>query len=91
VDQTCNFNSVLDFIFVSGVAQTWVASSQIIVTPRDFPDDATVTDHRPVVAHFEIEEATPIQPSPTKQDLLNQIAQLEQELEDLRALVEQMP
>ena len=46
----CAYNSVLDFVFVAGPAQTWRAESMIVVRPGDFPDDARTSDHRPVVA-----------------------------------------
>lgn len=50
----CRFNSVVDFIFVGGPARDWGAASEVVVTPGDFPDDETTSDHRPVVAVFEI-------------------------------------
>jgi endonuclease/exonuclease/phosphatase family metal-dependent hydrolase len=46
----CAFNSVLDFVFVSGDAQSWQGTSTITVRAGDFPDDATTSDHRPVLA-----------------------------------------
>jgi len=48
----CQYNSVLDFVFVAGAAQKWRAESTIIVTPNDFPDSDTTSDHRPVLARF---------------------------------------
>ncbi len=61
----CEFNSVLDFVFTAGTAQAWRAESAIVVAPGDFPDDATTSDHRPVLARFWPDEkvapsATPI-------------------------------
>jgi endonuclease/exonuclease/phosphatase family metal-dependent hydrolase len=50
----CRFNSIVDFIFVGGPAREWDAISEVIVTPGDFPDDDDTSDHRPVVAVFEI-------------------------------------
>lgn len=50
----CRYNSVVDFIFVSGDAQNWNGISEIIVTEGDFPDDETTSDHRPVMAVFEL-------------------------------------
>lgn len=46
------YDDVLDFVFVANAAQEWQARSQIVVAPGDFPDDATTSDHRPVVATF---------------------------------------
>jgi hypothetical protein len=44
----CRYRSVLDFVFVSGAAQQWQATAEIVVAPGDFPDDNTTPDHRPV-------------------------------------------
>ena len=59
----CQFDSVLDFVFVAGPAQSWRASSQIIVTAGDCPDDNRTSDHRPVMAQFW--PATGVTASPT--------------------------
>jgi len=48
----CEFNSVLDFVFSAGAAQSWRAEAEILVGPGDFPDDNTTSDHRPVLARF---------------------------------------
>ena len=48
----CAFNSVLDFVFVAAGANTWAATSEIVVRDGDFPDDATTSDHRPVKVVF---------------------------------------
>lgn len=59
----CQYNSVLDFVFVAGAAQTWRAEATIIVTPNDFPDSAATSDHRPVLARFWPNAAQPL-PTP---------------------------
>lgn len=59
----CQYNSVLDFVFVAGTAQAWRAEATIIVTPNDFPDSAATSDHRPVLARFWPNQARP-QPTP---------------------------
>jgi hypothetical protein len=87
---TCQFDSVLDFVFVSGEAQDWQAESVIIVEPGDFPDDATTPDHRPVSGTLNT-AIQPIVEPVTREMLLEQIERLEAELAALRALVEQMP
>jgi len=46
----CGYNSVLDFVFVTGPARNWNISSEIIVVANDFPDDLTTPDHRPLLA-----------------------------------------
>lgn len=50
----CRFNSVVDFIFAAGPAQDWDGIAEVIVREGDFPDDDTTSDHRPVVATFEL-------------------------------------
>jgi hypothetical protein len=82
----CSFDSVLDFVFVAGAARQWHASSEILATEEGYcPSDQSRSDHRPVLALFELtSDGTP---SP-RQFLLAQIQRMEA---DLRALVEQMP
>ena len=41
--------SMLDFAFVTGPAKNWKWRSRVIQRPGDFPDDATTSDHRPVL------------------------------------------
>lgn len=50
---------------------------------------ANATDHLPVVADFEIAGTTP--PVPLRQQILQRIDQIEQELIQLRTLVLQLP
>lgn len=48
-------NSVLDFVFVSGAAQGWVSESEILQSQRSYcPDTRSKSDHRPVMANFQI-------------------------------------
>lgn len=61
----CQYESVLDFVFVAGPAQQWQAESEIVVAPNDFPDDATTSDHRPVIANFWPGGAVLALPTPT--------------------------
>jgi hypothetical protein len=49
---------VLDFVFVTGPAKGWLASSEIVVVNGDFPDDETTSDHRPIVATLSISDLT---------------------------------
>jgi hypothetical protein len=58
--QNSGHNSVLDFVFASGAAQSWAVDSTIVVLPGDFPDTAATSDHRPVVGRFNL----PDPPSP---------------------------
>jgi len=88
------YNSVLDFVFVSGEAKNWPASSVILYgDPSDAycPDDQTTSDHRPILATFSLAESIePIEPTPPNQQqvLLEQIELLERELGKLKTLVE---
>ncbi len=49
------YNSVLDFVFVTRDARRWARSSEILEAQADYcPDDAETSDHRPVRAIFEL-------------------------------------
>ncbi|MCP4611469.1 MAG: hypothetical protein GY845_22375 [Planctomycetes bacterium] len=82
------YNSVLDFIFLANYADIISGESEIVVRPNDFPDDNTTPDHRPVKAVLNI--GPPTDQSQLRQQMLQRIAELEQELDELRALAEQM-
>ncbi|PSF38125.1 endonuclease/exonuclease/phosphatase [Aphanothece hegewaldii CCALA 016] len=54
---TCgNYNTILDFVFVSGKAQKWPATSTIYDRPNYCPDTPLSSDHRPIFASFQIQE-----------------------------------
>lgn len=82
------YNSVLDFIFLANYAGVISGTSEIVVRPNDFPDDSTTPDHRPVKAVLNI--GPPTGQSLLRQQMLQRIAELEQELAELKALAEQM-
>jgi hypothetical protein len=85
----CSFDGVLDFVFVAGAAQRWRASAEILAPEeRDCPSDQGRSDHRPVLALFELTPGG--QPSP-RQLLLAHIQRMEADLSALNVLVEQMP
>lgn len=48
-------DSLLDFVFVSGPAKEWKVEAEVIVRAGDFPDDATTSDHRPVLTTVNFE------------------------------------
>ena len=50
----CTYTSVLDFVFTANGAQDWPATSTILVADGDFADDETTSDHRPVLAWFQV-------------------------------------
>ena len=99
------YNSVLDFVFVANPASSWSSSSEIIVVPGDCPDNNLTSDHRPVIARFEMQEPGPsdalmsIQPSSeaavsgatTKQQLLQRLEALEAEMRRLKELIRRLP
>lgn len=88
--------SVLDFVFVSGAARDWEAEGEILFDHLSYcPDTTNTSDHRPVLARFEVEGTGP-GPGPgtgtddfarKKAEILDKIQELEQELGALRALV----
>lgn len=90
VPTNCSFHrSVLDFVFVSGEAQTWQAESEILFPEDSYcPDTASTSDHRPVLARFDLAREEP-PPAPSgKEAVMRKIEALERELAELRALVE---
>jgi endonuclease/exonuclease/phosphatase family metal-dependent hydrolase len=84
----CSFDSVLDFVFVAGAAQGLQASSEILAAEESYcPDTNTRSDHRPVLASFDL--GTGGQPG-ARPRLLAQIQRLEEDLSTLKALVEEL-
>lgn len=45
-------DSMLDFVFVSGPAQEWDLTAEVIVQAGDFPDDSSTSDHRPIACRL---------------------------------------
>jgi endonuclease/exonuclease/phosphatase family metal-dependent hydrolase len=83
--------SVLDFVFVSGAAKLWPATSEILTVANDCPDSGPqTTDHRMVRAVLTLSEVLPAGGS-LKQQILDRIRALEEELARLKALVNQLP
>ena len=87
-----DYNSVLDFVFVAGTASGWEAESTIVKVDGDFPDDDEKSDHRPVDCIFTFDTSTidVTPPSLTKEEILEWIEQLEQQLEELKAATERL-
>ena len=84
----CSFNSVLDFVFVSGEAKRWQAQSTIDARTGDCPDDANKSDHRPVTAKFAM-TVLPQQPLNRREEILPRVRNLEERLRQVREIVEQ--
>jgi endonuclease/exonuclease/phosphatase family metal-dependent hydrolase len=91
--------SVLDFVFAAQGARMWLGQSSIEVVAGDCPDPGPQqTDHRPVRGEFRMRSGppSPVPPppagaQPSRQELLRRIEALEQQLRELRALVERLP
>lgn len=91
--QCSGHNSVLDFVFVSGVAKSWQSQASIL-----FADDAGYcsisrngSDHRPVMATLTVAGGPPPPPPSLRTELLSKIAVLEKQLSDLKETVERLP
>lgn len=86
-----NPRSVLDFVFVSGGAKLWPSTSEILTVPNDCPDSGNqTTDHRMVKAVFTLSETTTTNAN-LKQQILDKVRALEEELGRLKTLVNQLP
>jgi endonuclease/exonuclease/phosphatase family metal-dependent hydrolase len=72
-------DTILDFVFVSGAAQSWPAESSVIERSGDFPDDARTSDHRPVRAT--------LTPGASGGQLREEIAGMRSDLEELERLL----
>lgn len=83
------FDSVLDFVFTGNAAQNWTATSEILFPEDDYcPDSNDTSDHRPVLAQFDTGGEPIDETNMLKQQLLQRIQALEDELRVLRELVE---
>jgi hypothetical protein len=82
-----NFDSVLDFIFVNPVAQTWSGTSRILVEPNDCDPSPLTSDHRPVIGTFNMGGTI----HPTKALLLQKIEEIERQIIQLKDAIRQLP
>ncbi len=56
--QASGYDNVLDFVFVAGEAQGWSGTSTILKAHVDLaPDNRATSDHRPVMARFDVPAA----------------------------------
>jgi endonuclease/exonuclease/phosphatase family metal-dependent hydrolase len=83
-----NFNSVLDFIFVSAGARPLALTSEILQAANDCGNAAANPDHRPLRTEFELGEVVP---APTRAELLQRIEALERQAVELKALIQRLP
>jgi hypothetical protein len=84
-------NSVLDFVFVSGTAQQWSSSSSILFPePSYCSNEASRSDHRPMLAAFELGAPTRPSPTVTKGQLLERLESIQRELDSLKRLIESL-
>lgn len=84
-----SFNSVLDFIFVNTLAQSWSGTSEILVVPNDCVASPQTSDHRPVVGTFSM--AGGPEPTPTRDELLRKIEEIERQLNQLKETIRRLP
>jgi hypothetical protein len=84
-------NSVLDFVFVSGTAQQWSSSSSILFPELSYcSNEASRSDHRPMLAAFELGAPTRPSPTVTKEQLLERLEGIQRELDSLKRLIESL-
>ena len=83
-------DSVLDFVFVAGPAGEWPAESTILKPePSYCPGDDTTSDHRPVMAAFELPPAGEAAP-PSVEELMARIERVEETVRDVRARLDRL-
>ncbi len=86
--------AVLDFVFAGNAAAQWPASSEIVKLPDEFTDRDKTSDHRPVLATFDLpndaadasESAKPIDPATREREL----RQIDDQIERLREQLKQL-
>ncbi len=85
-----NFDSVLDFIFVSASALPLALTSEILQAANDCGNVAANPDHRPLRADFELGAV-----EPTKAELLQRLEvlerQIQEQIQELRTLIQRTP
>jgi hypothetical protein len=86
-----NFDSVLDFVFVNAVAQSWSGTSEIVVEPNDCVASPLTSDHRPLIGTFNMGGGGPGGPRLTKEQLLRKIEEIERQLIQLKDAVRLLP
>lgn len=83
--QCSRFESVLDFVFAGGEARAWRPESRILAAGDDYcPDDAAHSDHRPVLATFDLDFGRRLA---LRDASLERLDRIEDELRTLRELV----
>lgn len=95
IPTNCSFHqSVLDFVFVSGAAKSWQGVGEILFAqPTYCPDTTSTSDHRPVLARFNLTDdggggSGTGAVSAAQQEILAKIETLERDLAELRELIE---
>ena len=90
------FNSILDFVMIHNAPIGWKGTSTILevegdepADENDFDDDDESPDHRPVDAVFSFPGTPPPGTTP-KAKMLERIQKLENELSELKALINQL-
>lgn len=86
--------AVLDFVFAGNDAAKWPSSSEIVKLPDEFTDRDKTSDHRPVLATFDLpndaadasEPAKPIDPATREREL----RQIDEQIDRLRDQLKQL-
>jgi hypothetical protein len=85
-----NYNSILDFVFVSMRARSFALTSEVLQETNDCGNAAVNPDYRPLKAEFDFIDASADQ-GPTRAELLQRIEALERQILELKALVQRRP
>ncbi|MFN7314386.1 MAG: endonuclease/exonuclease/phosphatase family protein [Phycisphaerae bacterium] len=86
--------AVLDFVFVGNDAAKWPASSEIVKLPDEFSDRDKTSDHRPILATFDLPGDAATQPTTTpKVDPAvreRELRQIDEQIERLREQLKEL-
>jgi hypothetical protein len=85
-----NYNSILDFVFVSMRARPFALTSEILQEANDCGNAAVNPDYRPLKAEFDFIGAS-ADSGPTRAELLQRIEALERQILELKALMQKWP
>jgi hypothetical protein len=82
-------NTIEDFVFLSNAVGKLDAESTIVVEPGDFPSTSSTSDHRPIWTTFTVLATSP--EMMLRQTIRQRILRIQSEIDDLEALVRQLP
>jgi hypothetical protein len=85
-----NYNTILDFVFVSLKARPFALTSEILQETNDCANAMLNPDYRPLKADFDFIGAA-ADSGPTRAELLRRIEDLERQILELKALMQKWP